>query len=122
MSNKNDEYHEVQFKTIIENERDVLNSGNKYLIRSKIQELKNLGNSIFSSNDKNFVGPFLHLKMIEDYPNQEHANKLKEEGKRALEKEQYELLKHVVYQLSALLPRDKEVKKEFNNKDKTGLR
>lgn len=119
--NKN-EFYQTQLNQIVANERSILNSGNKYLIRSKIEELKALSNSIFAADDSNFISPFLYYKMVADYPNQEQADKLIAEGEKALENQQYGVIKHVVYQLASLLPEEKKDKNQFGNKDKTGLK
>ncbi len=116
------EFYQAQFNQILSNERAVLNSGNKYLIRAKIEELNALNNSIFSSNDANFIGPFLHYKMVEDYSDQRKADQLIKEGEKALQNQQYNVVKHVVYQLAALLPQERKDENQFRNEDKTGLR
>lgn len=122
LSSINNELYQLQLNQITSNERAVLNSGNKYLIRAKIEELRVLGNSIFVADDSNFIGPFLHYKTVEEYPDQNQADKLIAEGEKALQNQQYSVVKHVVYQLAGLLPEEKKVKGSFGNEDQTGLK
>ena len=109
-----------QFDNIMANEKQVLNSGNKYTIKAKTNELIQLNNKLFNLDDSNYIGPFLHFKTL-IYPDQEKANTLIGQGEKALEKEQYKMLKHVVYQLHNLLPDNVSKKDILKDKDKTGL-
>ncbi|WP_460219811.1 Hsp70 family protein [Psychroserpens sp. MEBiC05023] len=111
-----------KYKRIIKNEREVINSGNKYLIRAKIKELDELFDIIIKSSDENFITYFLNLKFCTEYSNQRRADKLFKEGDKALEKQDYKSLRHIVYGLSALLPDyEKEKQKRFKDDSRTGL-
>ncbi|WKB80287.1 Hsp70 family protein [Cellulophaga lytica] len=114
------EYYMAELNKVIANEKTFINSGNKYLIRSKIEELRVIRNAIFTADDSNFIGPFFHYKTLDNYPDQQKANILIAEGDKALENKQYKIVKQVVYQLASMLPDDKP-KTSFNNQDKTGL-
>ncbi|WP_077406818.1 Hsp70 family protein [Cellulophaga omnivescoria] len=114
------EYYMAELNKVIANEKTFINSGNKYLIRSKIEELRVIRNAIFTADDSNFIGPFFHYKTLDNYPDQQKANILIAEGDKALENKQYKVVKQVVYQLASMLPDDKP-KTSFNNQDKTGL-
>lgn len=120
LSENNSEYYTAQFNKVIANEKSFINSGNKYLIRSKIEELRVIKNAIFTADESNFIGPFFHYKTLDNYPDQQKANMLIAEGDKALENKQYKVLKQVVYQLASMLP-DDTPKTSFNNQDKTGL-
>ncbi|WP_298504979.1 Hsp70 family protein [uncultured Maribacter sp.] len=123
LSTISNEFYEKKLEKILLNEKEVLNSGNKYLIKSKIKELEQLDNELFNQTSENFISPFLYYKSITEYKESKRAEKLIIEGDKALEKQQYDVVKHVVYQLHALLPEhlrnDKKV--NFNDQDKTGL-
>ena len=122
LRNGENEFFQSQLDQITKDERTVLNSGNKYMIRAKIEELESLISSILASDDSNFVSPFLYYKSLDEYPDQSKADKLILEGEKALDKGQYSVVKHVVYQLAALLPKDKKRDGELGDQDKTGLR
>ncbi len=124
LAGNENEFFTQKLEQITANQRDFLNSGNKYLIKSKIKELEALDNRIFNEDSKNFVGPFIHYKgLIDRYTNSKQAASLISEGDNALQNRQYEVVKHVVYQLHALLPdADKQDEKViFKDQDRTGL-
>ena len=122
LNKEENERFQEKYTRIIKNEREVINSGNKYLIRAKIKELDELYDSIIQSSDENFISYFLNLKFVSEYSNQRKANKLLEQGDEALDKKDYKSLKHIVYGLSALLPDyEKEKQKKFKDDSKTGL-
>ncbi len=111
-----------KYTKIINNEKEVINSGNKYLIRSKIKELDLLYNDIIQSSDENFISYFLGLKFSNEYSNQKKADKLIKQGDDAVDKQDYKSLRHIVYALYALLPDyEREKQKRFKDDSKTGL-
>jgi len=122
LNKEENERFQDKYTRIIKNEREVINSGNKYLIRSKIKELDELYDSIIQSSDENFITYFLNLKFCTEFSNQRKADKLFKQGDQALEKEDYKSLRHIVYGLSALLPDyEKEKQKKFKDDSRTGL-
>ncbi|MBR9914509.1 MAG: Hsp70 family protein [Algicola sp.] len=111
-----------KYARMIKNEKEVINSGNKYLIRSKIKEMDELYDAIIQSSDENFISYFLNLKFCTEFSNQRRADKLFKQGDQALEKQDYKSLRHIVYGLSALLPDyEKEKQKNFKDDSRTGL-
>lgn len=114
--------YEDKYLKIINNEKEVVNSGNKYLIRAKIKELELLFNDIIQSSDENFISYFLGLKYSTEYSNQRKADKLIKQGDEAIDKQDYKSLRHIVYALYAMLPDyEKERQKQFKDDSKTGL-
>ena len=126
IATKDDDFYQKKLDGIIANNFEYLNSGNKFLIKSKIKELEELNNALFKEDDANFIGVFLSYKgYSEVYENPKKAYILIQEGDKALSNKQYEVVKHVVYQLHALLPkemRNSEEPKPFKDDDKTGLK
>ncbi len=112
-----------RLNAIIKDEKKYLNSGNKYLLKSKIKELENLQNVIFNANDENYVYTFMNYKLYtEAFTNTKKAEKLFNEGDKAMENKDYKALKFIVINLYNLLPPEmKDSKKEMKNKNKTGL-
>ncbi|WP_204346221.1 Hsp70 family protein [Psychroserpens algicola] len=122
LSYEKNEHFRDKYSRIIKNEREVINSGNKYLIRAKIKELDELYYAIIKSSDENFISYFLNLKFCTDFSNQRRADKLFKEGEKALDKQDYKSLRHIVYGLTALLPdHEKEKQKNFKDDSRTGL-
>jgi molecular chaperone DnaK len=122
LNKEENERYQEKYARLIKNEREVINSGNKYLIRSKIKELDELYDSIIQSSDENFITYFLNLKFVSEYSNQRKADKLFKQGDEAMEKKDYKSLRHIVYGLSALLPDyEKEKQKKFKDDSRTGL-
>jgi len=111
-----------KYSQILSNEKEVINSGNKYLIRSKIHEMDELFDAIIQSSDENFISYFLSLKFSSDYKDQEKATGLIKQGEKAIEKKDYKSLRYIVYALFALLPDyKKEKQKGFKDESRTGL-
>ncbi|AUC77699.1 Hsp70 family protein [Olleya sp. Bg11-27] len=112
-----------KYLKIITNEKEVINSGDKYLIRAKIKELDMFYNSIIQSSDENFIGYYLAIKYSSEFKDTRKAKKLIKDGDEALERNDYKSIKHIVYALSALLPDSEKTKqKTFKDDSKTGLR
>lgn len=122
LNKEENERYQDKYARIIKNEREVINSGNKYLIRSKIKELDELYDAVIQSSDDNFITYFLNLKFVTEFSNQRKADKLIKQGDESLDKKDYKSLRHIVYGLSALLPDyEKENQKNFKDDSKTGL-
>jgi molecular chaperone DnaK len=116
------ERFKTKYQRIIQNEKEVINSLDKYLIRSKINELEELYNAIIQSSDENFISYYLGLKFYDNFTNKRKAERLFEQGDKALEQKDYKVIRHVVYGLSALVPEsDRQKRKDFNDDSKTGL-
>lgn len=119
--NENERY-KTKYQRIIQNEKEVINSLDRYLIRSKIKELEELFNAIIQSSDENFISYYLGLKLYDNFTNKRKAEKLFEQGDKALEQQDYKVIRHVVYGLSALVhENDRHQRKDFSDDSKTGL-
>ena len=119
--NENERY-KTKYQRIIQNEKEVINSLDRYLIRSKIKELEDLFNAIIQSSDENFISYYLGLKLYDNFTNKRKAEKLFDQGDKALEQKDYKVIRHVVYGLSALVhENDRHQRKDFNDNSKTGL-
>ncbi len=119
--NENERF-KTKYQRIIQNEKEVINSLDKYLIRSKIKELEELFNAIIQSSDENFISYYLGLKLYDNFTSRRKAEKLFEQGDKALEQQDYKVIRHVVYGLSALVhENDRHQRKDFSDDSKTGL-
>lgn len=119
--NENERF-KTKYQRIIQNEKEVINSLDRYLIRSKIKELEELFNAIIQSSDENFISYYLGLKLYDNFTNKRKAEKLFEQGDKALEQQDYKVIRHVVYGLSALVhENDRHQRKDFSDDSKTGL-
>lgn len=123
VNKEENEKYRPKYLKVIANEKEVINSGDKYLIRAKIKELDVLHNAIVQSSDENFIGYFFGIRYNSEFTDTKKAQKLIKQGDDALERQDYKSLKHVVYALFALLPdREKDKQKQFKDDSKTGLR
>ncbi|CAM1373454.1 Hsp70 family protein [Tenacibaculum xiamenense] len=111
-----------RYEHIIKDEVAILNSGNKYLIKAKIKELNSLDNTMFNSDEKNFIDVYLHFKMNADvFIDKIKAERMFLHGDKALEDKDYRVLKSIVYQLNSLLPKDNDTSKDLGIDDQTGI-
>ncbi|QCE41993.1 Hsp70 family protein [Psychroserpens sp. NJDZ02] len=123
VNKEENESYRPKYLKIITNEKEVINSGDKYLIRAKIKELDVFYSSIIQSSDENFIGYYLGIKYSSEFKDTRKAKKLIKDGDEALERNDYKSIKHIVYALYALLPDTEKAKqKEFKDDSKTGLR
>jgi molecular chaperone DnaK len=123
VNKEENEKYRPKYLKVIANEKEVINSGDKYLIRAKIKELDVLHNAIVQSSDENFIGYFFGIRYNSEFTDTKKAQKLIKQGDDALERQDYKTLKHVVYALFALLPdKEKDKQKQFKDDSKTGLR
>ncbi|MFC4634859.1 Hsp70 family protein [Dokdonia ponticola] len=123
LEQNNQENLRKKYDRIVENEKAVINSGNKFLIHAKIKEFNELYNLIIHTNDENFIPYFMSLKYASGYTDTKKADRLIKDGEKALDKQDYKSLRYIVYGLSALLPdEDRDKRQQFNDDSKTGLK
>lgn len=93
------------YKKLIKNEREILESNEKALIRKKSEELQKLSDEIYYNQDETFISYFIYYRSLDlnDYSDKKRARDLIETGNHALAKESYKELKHVVINLYSIL-------------------
>ena len=108
-----------EYEKIIKNEKEILESNNKYLIRKKTKELDTLLDNIYLKQDERFIDYFYHYRFLDDdnYSNTTKSNKLIELGEKALENQNLIELKSVCSQLWELLKVKPKHKDSFNDFD-----
>ena len=122
IENESLKHFKDKLQHIIKDEKQFLNSGNKYVLKSKMKELKSLENTIFNANDENYAFVFLSYKFDTDnYVDKIKAEKLIQEGDKAMENKDYKALKFIVYSLYDISLNKEKAKKQMDNRDKTGL-
>ena len=106
-----------EYEKIIRNEKEVLQSSNKYIIRKKNQELENLLDNIYSTQDESYVDYFYYLRFQSDdnYKNTQKSNKLIELGENALNNHNFVELKSICHQLYGLLIVKPKQRDDFNS-------
>jgi molecular chaperone DnaK len=110
--------HKDRFERAIANERAFLASNNANLIKSKEKELYQLAWTI-NQNDPSFIiSLFHHYQFLDDYMDERKAKHYISLGEKALERQNYQELKSIVYQLDALRP---DAKREEERIKGTGL-
>lgn len=106
-----------QFQKIIKDEKSILESNEKSIIKRKTKELDMLYRDIYYKKDDSYVGVYYHYKYLSpgEYSDQRKLNQLIEAGDRAVENENYKEIKHIVqamYELLKVKPKD-----TFEDKD-----
>lgn len=94
-----------QFKKIIKDEKSILESNEKSIIKGKAKELDMLHTDLYYKKDDSYVGLYYHYKFLNenDYSDHRKLNQLIEAGDRALENENYKEIKHIVHAMYNLL-------------------
>jgi molecular chaperone DnaK len=108
-----------EYEKIIRNEKEVLGSGNKYLIRKKNQELENLLDSIYQNQSEAIVSAFYYYIMKEEteYRDVNKFRTLVSHGQKAIEKSSFIELRAICGQLYNLLFLKPKVRDDFNSFD-----
>lgn len=109
------------YENVIRDERSFLQSGDKYLIKRKIEALKKLDRLIYYENDESYYSIFTQLQFLdashyEDYPK---TQRLFEEGEKALDKRDLKRLRATCMLIFGQLKEEKKNDRKF---DGTGLR
>ncbi|WP_316841280.1 Hsp70 family protein [Pedobacter gandavensis] len=86
------------FKNIVDREKEILDSGNKSLIKRISEELKQLNDKVYLQNNENYIGLFFQLKMQPSniYEDPDKVGHLFEQGDDAISEKDYTVLKQVI--------------------------
>jgi molecular chaperone DnaK len=108
-----------EYERIIKNEKEVLESNNKYLIHKKNKELEDLLDNIYNKQEERYVDYFYHFRFMDDdqYKDVSKFRKLIQLGEKALENQNLIELKSICGQLWELLKVKPRQKDDFNNFD-----
>ncbi len=110
--------HRERYDRLIQNERDFLAANNVALIKSKIQDIRNLAWQVNQNDPIYLSGLFHHFAQLDGYTDRRKAQSYIEMGEKALGRQNYQELKSVLYSLDALLPDDKRTEEKMKG---TGL-
>ena len=108
-----------EYQKIIKNEKEVLQSNNKYLIRKKNKELENLLENIYQNQDESYIDYFYYFR-FEDasaFKDKSKHGKLIELGEKAIDKSNLTELKSICHQLHNLLIVKPKRRDDFNTFD-----
>lgn len=108
-----------EFEKIIRNEKEVLQSNNKYMIRQKTKALDDLYDSIYMKQDQRFYNAFYYYRFLDEneYTDTHKFMKLVALGETAIERENIPELKAICYQLWDLLRVKPKSRDEWENFD-----
>lgn len=86
------------FKAFLAKEKEVLESGDRHLVKRTTEELKKLNNKIYLQNDQNYIGIFLEYRMLPAtvYQNDANIEELLIKGDEAIVSKDYVLLKQLI--------------------------
>ena len=106
-----------QFQKIVKNEKYILESNEKSIIKGKIKELDLLYRDIYYKKDESYANLYYHYKYksANEYSNPLKLNQLIEAGDKAIEQGNFKEVKYIVYEMYNLLivkPKD-----SFEDKD-----
>lgn len=124
-----DEKFQNEYKRLINNEKEIINSGNIEYIERKTKELDKFINSIYFSVKENYANEYYFYRSldIKYYRDENQTNKMFELGDKAMENERYADFKSIINALFGLLT--EEAKKlyfrnddpKFDNSNSTGI-
>src|SRR5690606_34062337 len=94
---KADPRQREEYEKITRNEKDFLQSNNKYQIREKMKALDGLLNNIYNKQEDRYIDTFYFYRMFEDtaYRDARKFHKLVDLGDKAVEKNNYKELRAI---------------------------
>ncbi len=110
--------HKERYERAIANERTFLASNNGNLIKSKEKELYQLAWTINQNDPVFIINLFHYYQFLDDYLDERKAKHYISLGEKALERQNYQELKSILYQLDALRPDEKRAEEKIKG---TGL-
>jgi len=108
-----------EFEKIIKNEKEVLQSNNKYLIRKKNKELDSLLDNIYHNREESYIDYFYYFRFEDPsvFKDKSKHNKLIQLGEKAIDNSNLIELKSICHQLYDLLIVKPKRKDDFNTFD-----
>lgn len=94
-----------EFEKIIRNEKEILESGNKYLIRKKNKELDDLLEDIYHNQQERYIDIYYYLKFMDasEFREPSKFRKLCDLGEKAIDNQNYPELRSICNQMWNLL-------------------
>ncbi|MBL3658046.1 Hsp70 family protein [Fulvivirga sediminis] len=117
-----DESVKAKFNNIISSENEAVKGQSIFLIEELIKKLKVLRSDIYINSDEGIIDLYYQLARINNsmYKDKKLADSLKDQGQKALERQNYKELKVIAFNLHHLLPEMKE-NSFLNNFKGTGV-
>jgi molecular chaperone DnaK len=111
-----DEKYQQEFKRIVQNDKEIINSGNIEYLERKIKELDKFFNTLYFSIKENYANEYYFYRTLDldNYRDSNQASKIFELGDKAMENERYSDFKAIVNSLFGLLT-DTARKLHFKN-------
>ncbi|WP_100432645.1 hypothetical protein [Flavobacterium sp. 1] len=108
-----------EYEKIIRNEKEVLQSNNKYLIRKKNKELESLLDNIYQNQDESYIDYFYYLRFEDPsaFKDRSKHSKLMQLGEKAIDNSNLIELKSICHQLYHLLIVKPKRRDDFNTFD-----
>lgn len=108
-----------EYEKIIKNEKEILQSNNKYLIRKKNKELESLLENIYNNQDESYIDYFYYLRFEDPsvFKDRSKHSKLMQLGEKAIDNSNLTELKSICHQLYNLLIVKPKRKDDFNTFD-----
>lgn len=123
---KSTESDSIEFQNLISEEKVFLNEGNITVIKSKIEQLKNIATKIYN-RDSTPITPddiLMAFRAIQyqKFKNQTRASKLISDGEMEIARENYNGLYFIVSQLIEMMDKEKNSDTDTFRSDGTGLK
>lgn len=116
-------HQKKEFKTITENDRDFLQSGNKHLLKAKIEKLNQLHNDVYRNSEEYYLNAFLYFKhndtVRKNLKNESKYTTLIVSGNEAIKNQNFSELKYLISELYFNM-NDNFIKNLSDKNDDTG--
>jgi len=108
-----------ELEKIIRNEKEVIESGNKYLIRKKNKELEDLLNDIYRNREERYIDIFYELMFYDprEFRDPARFKKLVENGQNAIDKQNHLELRSICNQIWTMLINKPKTRDDLNSFD-----
>jgi molecular chaperone DnaK len=113
-----------QAKRILDEEKEIINSGDKHLIKNATKKIESLNSTLFYQHDENFIELYFSLKAFEpnDFKNYQRVEELFVEGDILLLNKNYVALKGICFVILGQIKEEKRASKNQIFGSLTGLK
>lgn len=100
----------LRFKEAVDRENEIMKGHSVYMVESHVKKLRSLNNELYINSDEGIIDLYYRVSVMDNsrFTDKKLAANFKEQGQKALERQNYKELKVIVFNLLHLLPAKKE--------------
>lgn len=110
IKDSDDKSASLRFNEIVERENEVMKGQSVYLVEGHVKKLDSLNNDLYVNSDSGIIDLYYRVSTMDNskFTDEKLAANYKDQGQKALERQNYTELRVIVFNLFHLLPEKKE--------------